>query len=327
MQNSLNKNTDSTILNLEVLKKEYDTVLTQYNQAQTDYASTTSDEGSTSKSFTDIKGKTFWGNSLLSEDWTTASLEDCKTACAANTKCSGATYNPDRTYCSLRTGDTSITDGEENDFAIVSQKLKQLKVLSSLSDRLLDLNTQILRIVEQGKPELDEMRQQKNEQVSSLGQNYSGLTTQRESLDSIIKEVEKLNKVNGQSEIFIAQNYTTYMVLIIITIVVGIGIVLFSSVVNKSSSSEGVPSVAREEPEEPEEEPEEEPKEETEEEEEEPEKEEEEPKEEEKEDSTPSQEGGKYVKPKYRFAILIVLSGLMILLISQLAALCSGCIK
>ena len=313
MQSNLNKEDDnSTVLNLEVLKKEYDATLIKYNQAQTDYASSTTD----TNSFTDIKGKTYLGTGVLSEDWATSSLDDCKEACASNSKCTGATYNLDKTYCSLRTGESSVSEGSENDYAIMSKKTKQLKVLSALSDRLLEINSQILQIVKQGKPELVEMQQEKELQVSSLAKNYSDLTTQRESLDETIRETQKLNTAENQSQILITQNYSTYIVLMVLTIFVGVGIVMFSSLGKGKSSEEPKPEVApapeiKEEAEAEEVEAEEVEAEEVEEEAEEPE-----------EKENPQEGGGHVIKPKYRYAILVVVSVFMVILTWQLAASC-----
>ena len=300
MQSNLNKEDDnSTILNLEVLKKEYDATLIKYNQAQSDYASSLSD----ANSFTDIKGKTYLGTGILSEDWATTSLDDCKEACASNSKCSGATYNLDKTYCSLRTGESGVSDGSDNDFAIMSPKQKQLKVLSALSDRLLEINTQILQNVRQGKPELAGLQQEKELQVSSLAKNYSDLTTQRESLDEIIKETKKLNSAENQSQILITKNYSSYIVLMVVTIFVGVGIVMFSSLGKGKSTSEE-PKVASAPAPLPETK--------------------EEFAEEEEDAETPQAGGGHFIKPKYRYAILIVVSVFMVILTLQLAATCGA---
>jgi len=292
MQRNLNKDANSTILNLEVLKKEYDTVLIQYNQAQSDFKSSMSDDNS----FVEIKGKTYWGTGLLSEDWTTTSLDDCKNACASNKKCTGATYNPDKTYCSLRTGESGVSDGLESDYAIMSKKLKQLKVMSALSDRLLDINNQILELVKKGRPKLVEMKQEKEKQISVLTNNYSGLVSQRENLNETIKELEKLNGVEDDSQIVITKNYSTYVLLTIVTVLIGIGVTVFSAT-GKSNNSEESRSVPPPETKETFAE---------------------------EEEEIPSQEGGrKYmINPKHRYLILIMVSVIMITLTFRLAASC-----
>ena len=324
MQSNLNKEeANSTILNLEVLKKEYDATLIKYNQAQSDYASSLSE---TSKSFTDIKGKNYLGSGVLSEDWVTTSLDDCKEACASNNKCSGATYNLDKTYCSLKTGESGLSEGSENDYAIMSQKQKQLKVLSALSDKLLEINAQILQMVKQGKPKLAEMQQEKEIQISSLSQNYSDLTTQRESLNKTIKENHKLSSAESQTEILITKNYWTYIMLMIVTIIVGVGIVMFSSLGKGKNSEESKASSVPELKEEFVQEEEEDEKEVEAEEEDEKEVEAEEEANEEEEESP--QEGGRHViKSKYRYAILVVVSVFMVILISRLVTSCCAYIN
>lgn len=297
MQSNLNKDdANSTILNLEVLKKEYDATLIKYNQAQSDYASLLSAGANT---FADIKGKTYLGTGVLSEDWTTTTLEDCKEACASNSKCSGATYNLDKTYCSLKTGESGVSDGSENDYAILSDKQKQLKVLSALSDRLLEINNEILQIVKkQGKPELVEIQREKALLVSALANNYSDLTTQRESLNQIIRETQKLSRAENQSQIVITKNYSTYIVLMLLTIMVGVGVARFSSIGNsKSSKEESASPPPPLEPSPPEVE------------------------EAEAEEEEIPQQGGRY-NPKYRHVILVVVSVFMVILISRLATSC-----
>jgi hypothetical protein len=200
----------------------------------------------------------------------------------------------------------------------MSQKQKQLKVLSALSDKLLEINAQILQMVKQGKPKLVEMQQEKEIQISSLSQNYSDLTTQRESLNKTIKENHKLSSAESQTEILITKNYWTYIMLMIVTIMVGVGIVMFSSLGKGKNSDESKASSVPE------------PKEEfvQEEKEEEADAEEETEAEEEAKAEESPQEGGRHViKSKYRYAILVVVSVFMVILISRLATSCCAYIN
>lgn len=229
MSKSQTNDANSAVLNLEVLKKEYDKTLIQYNQAQTDYTNS-----NTNKNLLDIKGQTYLGKTLISEDWKTNSLQECKAKCLATKLCAGATYNSDKTYCSLRSGESTTVDGLSNDYAIIPEKIQKLKVLSELSDKLMEINAKILYLVEQNKPLLSEMSTQKQEQITLLDENHDRLTNQREILNEHITDIQKLASISTETGIIISKNYYTYVFLIIIAVFIGVITIAISY--NKGSS-------------------------------------------------------------------------------------------
>ena len=147
--NTYDGETKSIILSLETLSKEYDTVLIKYNQAQKDYINyieNKSNNDDDSEPLSYIKGKKFDGTSTLSNRAST-SVENCKAMCSSNSLCTGATYNLDREYCSIKTGEGPINIGTKNDYAIVSKKLKYLQVIKDLTEELTNINQKILTIL------------------------------------------------------------------------------------------------------------------------------------------------------------------------------------
>ena len=100
---------------------------------------------------TSIKGTTFWGSEKLNEGEAT-SIEQCKAMCAADSSCTGATYNPDKAYCWTRKGEGSINASIPNDYAIIPENLKYLKVIQGLSEQLTTINDKILQIMNKGHP-------------------------------------------------------------------------------------------------------------------------------------------------------------------------------
>ena len=89
--------------------------------------------------FTALKGRTWWGTSGLKEG-TVSTQQECEDMCANTTQCSGATFNPVKRYCWARSGDSTITVGKSDDYALITSKKEILSTMKFLNQRLLDLN-------------------------------------------------------------------------------------------------------------------------------------------------------------------------------------------
>ena len=185
---------------------------------------------------TDIKGTTFWGTGKLSEGEAT-SIDQCKAMCSADSSCTGATYNPDKAYCWTRTGEGSINSSIPNDYAIIPESLKYLKVIQGLSEKLESINQDILKMMNKGKPLYSEQEIQRKQQTATLNSNYKKLVKEREKVEKTIKKYQDLNKSQSYGEIFINKNYSTFIFLIIIIFII---IFLFIKFLPSISSTESI---------------------------------------------------------------------------------------
>lgn len=200
----------SQVLDLEVLKKQYDTLLIQYKQAQADYINYLSDGKTQERKYKVIQGKTFWGTDAISEQ-SADSLEQCQSLCTSNNKCTGATYNKDKSYCWIRTGDGTISDGMENDYAIIPDEINHIKVISGLSERLTGINDKILKIIESQNPVYEEQIEERKVQINALSTSYKKLIEERKAIMAKLKKYEDLNQAESQGEININKQRLTYV--------------------------------------------------------------------------------------------------------------------
>ena len=168
---------------------------------------------------TDVKGSTFWGTEKLNEG-EAASIEECKAMCSSDSLCYGATYNPDKAYCWTRKGEGQINVGLPNDYAIIPENLKYLKVIQGLSEKLASINSKILKMINKGKPIYGEQELKIKQQTGVLNKNYKKLVKEREKVEKTIKKYQDLNKTYQYGEVFINKNYSTYIVLSIIIFVI-----------------------------------------------------------------------------------------------------------
>lgn len=191
-----------------------------------------------SEPLTSIKGTTFWGEKKLSEGEAT-SLEQCKAMCSSDSSCSGATYNPDKAYCWTRTGEGQINTSLSNDYAIIPENLKYLKVIQGLSEKLTNINSKILKEINKGKPIYSEQEIQIKQQTAVLNINYKKLMKEREKVEKTIKKYQDLNKSHNNGEIFINKNYTTYFFSIIIILIIVFLIIKFLPVTPTNTIQQG----------------------------------------------------------------------------------------
>ena len=171
----------------------------------------------------DIKGATFWGTGLISERESN-SVDECKALCSADESCTGATYNSDKAYCWLRSGEGSVNTGLPNDYAIIPENLKYLKVIQALSEKLTSINDQVLQAMNNGNPLYSAQDMARKKQTAILNLNYKKLTKEREKVEETIKKYQELNKSQNLGYTFINKNYSTFITTVIIVIIL---IILF----------------------------------------------------------------------------------------------------
>jgi hypothetical protein len=237
--NSNNSN-NSNVLILETLRSEFDTVLLQYKQVQTDYIDYLKRDIVNSKpTITYIKGQAFWGSAALSEG-VAETIDDCKNACFNDSKCTGATFNPDKKYCWSRTGDGTTIPALENDYAIIPESVKYLNLLQSLNKRLTTINENILKNIEMGEPELNTQTKEREAHMLILNENVSKLDYERDKIDQQLRLQNNLDQAQNQSSLIITKNYYSYVLIfifVVLAIILLVKIVLPMDNTNLQTSS------------------------------------------------------------------------------------------
>jgi hypothetical protein len=313
--------TESTILNLESLTAEYDALLLQYNQVQTDYVNFLKQEsekpcsgigsddkaitqkcyddiwkkaGCTTKAgdvsndwikqqtkntmiadshawatmtdadhrkgcygdsksystlakpdyninqtpLTDIQGQAYWGAAAVSEG-AASTIDECKAMCRSNSKCTGATYNPDKQYCWARSGEGQPMPALPNDYAIIPSSVKYLNLLNSLNARLTEINEKILVLVKDGKVLYKTQTDESSKQSSVLQQNYNSLKKERSDIEQKLKQYEDLDATKVETDIQLVQNNYYYIFFFIMSLL--FMFILYKLVFAGSNSSPSQP--------------------------------------------------------------------------------------
>ena len=236
-----NDKINSALIKIEALQKEYEVTLQQYQEAGKNYINSlqnasSNPNNSTNSKFVALKGRTWWGSSGLSEA-SVSTQEECETMCANDSKCSGATFNPVKRYCWIRTGESNITPGLADDYALITQQKAALSVMRYLNQRLLDLNEQITNELRNINPEFEQQNQDKNEKQQQLYSSYEQLLEQKIEMDKQLKEYYSINQEEQEQELFVIQQNISYRFWMLITcLVLLITITKFFGVDNPSIS-------------------------------------------------------------------------------------------
>jgi hypothetical protein len=198
------------------------------------YGSTDGKSTTDTSNLASLKGYTFWGKSAISSSEATSD-SDCKTSCANNSTCTGATFNTSKQLCWIRTGDGEIAEGLSDDYAIVPKLKQQAYVLQQLNDKLTKLTTDIVTELGNnfGQSSTSSSSAKSSNNSSGLMQ-YAGLFQPSESstrlnklaedktqIDDAISKLEGASQMNSKfadSIIQVKQSRVFYMLLAIVVL-------------------------------------------------------------------------------------------------------------
>jgi hypothetical protein len=187
----------TVLIKVEALQKEYEVTLQQYQEAGKNYITALQSVSvSNSVDFASLKGRTWWGVKGLKEG-TVTTEEECKNMCASQNECSGATFNPVKRYCWTRSGESLITAGLDDDYALMPKQKAALATMKSLNEKLLSLNEQIRQELTNIKPEIEEQMIEKNEKAKVLNESYNRLLEQKLEME---RQLEEYNSIDQEAE-------------------------------------------------------------------------------------------------------------------------------
>ena len=243
MSNIVNENqnnTGSVILNLEKISTEYNNVLTQYNQARSNYINylnTKSEAVDASGSSVDASGSsvdasgnsvdasgnninqylvltnTFYGQSTLTNPIQTNNIDSCKNQCSANSSCTGANFLQGSTCLLMKDTNGELSPKQESS-AIVPPEVYYLTTLKQLNVQLMNLNDKLTKQINKGQPIFEKQTEERAKQSEALDKNYKSLISEREKIETQLKQFDDVNEAQINSTLIVDKNYAIYKYLI-----------------------------------------------------------------------------------------------------------------
>jgi hypothetical protein len=209
----------TSLLTIETLQKEYEVTLQQYQEALQNYIVSLEDTTNTTRNFVSLKGRTWWGSSGLKEGDATTE-EECQNMCLSSAECSGATFNPSKHYCWTRTGDSSITTGQDDDYALIPKQIATLSVMTGLNDKLLSLNEQIVTEIGALQPEVEDQTIEKNIKQQQLNESYRNMLEQKLEMEKQLNEYYSIEQDENNQYLYANQQNMSLKIWIFIACIV-----------------------------------------------------------------------------------------------------------
>jgi hypothetical protein len=195
---------NNSILKIETLKKEYNIILNEYEEAYKNYIN------SKNEPFIIIPDKKYsTGDKVIKEK----SLDECINICNNDNTCLGATFNMNNNDCYTSNKMSQIINGEKNEYALVknidNSKIGHLLLLNYLNNKLITLNEEIMN--EKKNTNIDN-RINENE----LNSNYLELLNKKENIENFLNMETNIDN----QELFVNQEYMTLKIWLFITFII-----------------------------------------------------------------------------------------------------------
>ena len=171
--------------------------------------------------FTILSGKSWWGTGKL-QDVSPSTLQECESMCLSDQTCSGATFNPERKYCWTRTGDASIAENEtgNNNQALIRSNKFAIINLKSLNDKLLSLNKQISKYLQDINPQVEKQQTENGIKHAELQVHYDDLLMQKRDMEQQLQDYY-LSEQNNDNQSLMSENQNTkYFIWSLVTILI-----------------------------------------------------------------------------------------------------------
>jgi hypothetical protein len=168
-----------------------------------------------------IKGATYWGTSSAGQN-NSATLQECKASCAQTTGCTGATFNataPQRQSCLLRGGDSSVTTGTQDDYAIITKGKQLLNIVKTINQKLSDVNEKIQKITASEEAAYKTQSQERHFKTADLETQFKELNEDRDKINKLSDKYQTLDQAQVQTGLTVTQRYYTFVLLALLAII------------------------------------------------------------------------------------------------------------
>jgi hypothetical protein len=203
VNNNDNKTINNAMLKVETLEKEYDLVLKQYQEAYKNYINTlntnTKQTDSLGKEFSELSSRSWWGTYGIKEG-AANTKEECKSMCASDMNCTGATFNTAKRYCWARGGNGAVSTGTKDETALIPKLRMNLIILTGLNDKLISINQQLRNEIKNISPTLSSENEMNTKRQKTFDDSYYKLSNKKREMKTLLKQYDTIeSKLNDQT--------------------------------------------------------------------------------------------------------------------------------
>jgi len=198
---------------LQTLSDQFNAILTQYTKTYQEYISLVNSNDNT---LTTVPNSSFLSDRYINT-LNNSTLDACKTACASNSSCSGATFNNTLHNCTLNSGVGRIIPTSQST-AIVKQAMYYSYQLQKLNLQLTNINQQMMKISNSSYNNFKQTHQQSLQREHALQNNYRVLSQERYHIDEMVKQFQTIDSAYHDGNLIVTSNYYHYIVLLFVVV-------------------------------------------------------------------------------------------------------------
>jgi hypothetical protein len=243
--NKVNAKINSNILDLETLQQQFNTTIQNYNNTYTNYLNSlpsfTDPSGSvkaydvSNVEYIFLQGRMILetsGQLISTTDLSNSDISGCQAICQSLSNCTGATFDSRNGNCMAYSGEYNLSNGGPNTnsyTAIIPMSKQLLMQLKSYNAQLTNLNNEILSILKDTQPVLDEEIQMNNvTQLKAIGFKEK-LLAEEIVIAKLLEEQETYIQDKNDTYKVVNSYYIQYKISIfIILILIALSLVIFS---------------------------------------------------------------------------------------------------
>jgi hypothetical protein len=203
----------------------------------TEYTTKTEPTYSIGKEFAALPGRTWWGTFGLKEG-AAETKDDCESMCAADSSCTGATFNPVKKYCWTRGGDGSISVGQPDDYALIPKLRSVTIILNGINNKLMDINEELRAETKKLNPVLKQEKQENESKQQKFDQYYNDLSDDKLEMAKLLNQYNSIESDLNDQTLFVEQQNLSYRMWVLVTII--LLLVTFKKLTGVSSESPSV---------------------------------------------------------------------------------------
>jgi hypothetical protein len=184
----------------------------------TEYTTKTEPTYSIGKEFAELPGRTWWGTYGLKEG-TAETKDDCKSMCAEDSNCTGATFNPVKRYCWTRGGDGAVSAGQPDDNALIPKLKSVMIILNGLNNKLMDINKELRAETKKINPVLKQEKQENEEKQQKFDQYYNDLSDDKIEMAKLLNEYNSVDSDLNNQTLIVDQQTLSYRLWFLLTFI------------------------------------------------------------------------------------------------------------
>jgi hypothetical protein len=158
--------------------------------------------------------------------------------CAADSSCTGATFNPVKKYCWTRGGDGSISVGQPDDYALIPKLRSVTIILNGINNKLMDINEELRAETKKLNPVLKQEKQENESKQQKFDQYYNDLSDDKLEMAKLLNQYNSIESDLNDQTLFVEQQNLSYRMWVLVIII--LLLVTFKKLTGVSSESPSV---------------------------------------------------------------------------------------